>query len=136
MAVETDCQQKRSSQRVVTWRKAAIFVLCNRVPRKTAADITGTIGCSKFSELSRKSNVGKGPLNFGTHARIFLTLYHLVIAANDIMRRVQYAKVRTLAEHYPLVEPGCLLEGKGPMRLQKLWNMSGSKDVSTLQWIF
>lgn len=79
--------------------------------RKTveaAADIVGIIGKKSFADIS------------GT----------------DIMRRIQENDVRTIAEYFPEVEQGCLLQGNGPQRLQEVWNISGTADVSTPRWIY
>ena len=79
--------------------------------RKTvqaAAEIVGSIGHNRFSEIS----------------------------SNDIMRRVKHGEVRTLSEHFPSVHPGCLLTGQGPARLQEIWDMSGTEHVSTRRWIY
>lgn len=46
------------------------------------------------------------------------------IKPNDIMRRVNNNKVRTLEELFPEVEPGCLLDGTAPDRLQAAWDGS------------
>ena len=70
---------------------------------ESASDIVGIIGQTKFSELSPK----------------------------DIMRRVRQGEVRTLYECFPVVEPGCLLDGTAPERLQYLWD----KKISQ-RWIY
>lgn len=44
------------------------------------------------------------------------------ITPDDIMRRVTTSKVQTLHEHFPSPEPGSLLNGTGPERLQNLWD--------------
>ncbi len=46
------------------------------------------------------------------------------VCGDDIMRRVREGEVRTLSEQYPLVDTGCLLLGKGPERLQEIWDSS------------
>jgi hypothetical protein len=56
--------------------------------------------------------------------------------ANDIMRRVKDGEVRTFSEHFPDVEPGCLLAGKGSGRLQEVWDTSGTEHVSSRRWIY
>jgi hypothetical protein len=81
--------------------------------RKTvqaASDIVGIIGKSSFQEVN----------------------------GNDIMRRVTADQVRTLSEHFPEVEPGCLLNGTAPKRLQDVWDVSaaGQKHVSTKRWVY
>jgi glutamate synthase domain-containing protein 2 len=59
------------------------------------------------------------------------------VQADDIMRRVQHNKVRTLAEHFPGVDSGCLLHGKGPPRLQAAWDSCepDSTQVCSRRWI-
>ena len=58
------------------------------------------------------------------------------VTANDIMRRVTPDTVRTLSEAFPEVEPGCLLSGEGPQRLQDVWDDHGLNRKSARQWIF
>jgi hypothetical protein len=57
------------------------------------------------------------------------------VTGNDIVRRVTANECRTLSEHFPEVDPGCLLDGKGPIRLQELWDRAGTNHVSTGRWI-
>ena len=38
-----------------------------------------------------------------------------------VLRRIDAWQVRNLEELYPPVRPGCLIEGEGPARLQRLW---------------
>lgn len=75
-----------------------------------ASDIVGIIGKQSFQDENR----------------------------SDIMRRVSVTKVRTLSEQFPEVEPGCLLKGTAPQRLQDVWNASAAtgKQVSTTRWIY
>jgi glutamate synthase domain-containing protein 2 len=79
---------------------------------QAASDIVGILGKHSFQELS----------------------------GNDIMRRVTANEVRTLSEHFPTVEPGCLLSGMAPPRLQKIWDEVGNQEgrlVSTSNhWIY
>lgn len=58
------------------------------------------------------------------------------VKANDIMRRVNN-KVCTLSECFPGVEPGCLLEGVGPTRLQEVWDRCSRVDnvIINRRWI-
>jgi len=66
------------------------------------------------------------------------------VTACDIMRRIRTNQVRTLSEHFPEVHPGCLLDGKGPPRLQSAWNSEifmadTDNNPSTIeygQWIY
>ena len=58
------------------------------------------------------------------------------LSPSDIMRRVNTNEVRTLSELFPEVEPGCLLDGSGPQRLQSVWERGGSKDASSRSWIY
>jgi len=58
------------------------------------------------------------------------------LSPSDIMRRVRTNEVRTLSELFPEVQPGSLLDGTGPPRLQTVWERGGSKDVSTKSWIY
>uniref|UniRef100_A0A7S1D9H9 Glutamate synthase domain-containing protein n=1 Tax=Cyclophora tenuis TaxID=216820 RepID=A0A7S1D9H9_CYCTE len=50
------------------------------------------------------------------------------VNARDVMRRGQQSNnnnnnnLLTLADHFPPLSPGCLLEGKGPAKLQTLWD--------------
>jgi len=59
---------------------------------------------------------------------------------DDIMRRVAADKVVTLAEQFPGAERGCLLDGKGPERLQQLWDSTAAAamNVKSLskRWIY
>jgi hypothetical protein len=56
------------------------------------------------------------------------------------MRRVTANEVRTLSEQFPMVEPGCLLAGTAPERLQNIWNDAGTGSVqkhsSSKYWIY
>ena len=61
---------------------------------KSASDIVGIIGHDAFSKLSSK----------------------------DIMRRVRQGEVATLSTVFPEVEAGAFLEGKGPERMQDMWD--------------
>ena len=70
---------------------------------KAAAGIIGTMGKTSSNQLTR----------------------------SDIMRRVSDDEVRTLSEHFPEVEPGCLLNGTGPERMQEIWNIASSRGSST-----
>lgn len=45
-----------------------------------------------------------------------------MVSSDDIMRRVRTHEVRTLSEHFPEVESGCLLAGTAPERLQTIWD--------------
>lgn len=58
------------------------------------------------------------------------------LSPSDIMRRVSTNEVRTLSELFPEVEPGCLLDGSGPQRLQTVWEHGSSKEVSSRSWIY
>lgn len=59
------------------------------------------------------------------------------VTANSVMRRVKPDVVRTLAEAFPEVEPGCLLNGTAPARLQAAWDVGGSSsNASARQWIY
>lgn len=44
------------------------------------------------------------------------------VDANDIMRRIRSNEVCTLAEHYPKVNKGSLLEKSAPTQLQRYWD--------------
>ncbi len=61
---------------------------------KSALDIIGAMGCETLGDIK--------PIK--------------------IMRRTRPNEVKSFAEHFPNVEPGCLLNGSGPERLQSLWN--------------
>ena len=69
---------------------------------KAAAGIIGTMGKTSSNQLTR----------------------------SDIMRRVSDNEVRTLSEHFPELEPGCLLNGTGPERMQEIWNIASSSVSS------
>jgi glutamate synthase domain-containing protein 2 len=56
------------------------------------------------------------------------------VTADDIMRRVD-GQVRTLAEQFPQVEPGSLVQGSAPPRLQYLWN-SCDQSLAVKKWIY
>lgn len=60
------------------------------------------------------------------------------VSGNDIMRRIRTNEVRTLSEHFPEVEPGCLLDKSAPKRMQEVWDagVAGSTHVSTKRWIY
>lgn len=61
------------------------------------------------------------------------------LSGNDIMRRVTANEVRTLSEHFPAVEPGCLLSGTAPSRLQKIWDQVGHPEPvvsASKHWIY
>jgi glutamate synthase domain-containing protein 2 len=58
------------------------------------------------------------------------------VTANDVMRRVTPDTVRTLSEAFPEVEPGCLLVGNGPPRLQEVWNDHLLDRKTARQWIY
>jgi glutamate synthase domain-containing protein 2 len=58
------------------------------------------------------------------------------VTASDIMRRVTASKVRTLAEQFPEVEPGCLLNGSAPERLQDSWNDCDRRSFDGKKWIY
>lgn len=59
------------------------------------------------------------------------------VKANDIMRRADN-RVYTLSECFPEVEPGCLLEGEGPTRLQGAWDNCSNIDnvIINRRWIY
>ncbi len=61
---------------------------------QSALDIIGAIGCESIDELS----------------------------CDKIMRRVRSNEVQTLSDHFPVVDPGCLLENSAPPRLQNIWD--------------
>jgi len=61
---------------------------------KTACEITGAIGIGSMRELSPEY----------------------------IMRRVTANQALSLEEIYPTLEPGCLLNGSAPQKLQRLWD--------------
>ena len=44
------------------------------------------------------------------------------VDTNDIMRRIRSNEVCTLAEHYPKVNKGSLLEKSAPTQLQRYWD--------------
>lgn len=73
-----------------------------------ACDIVGAMGKKSFSEVS----------------------------GCDIMRRVTAEKVCTLSEHFPEVEPGCLLVGKASERLQAIWDGWESRTSSSKRFIY
>jgi glutamate synthase domain-containing protein 2 len=58
------------------------------------------------------------------------------VTANDVMRRVTPDTVRTLAEAFPVCEPGSLLTGEAPPRLQVAWDDCALHQPSTSQWIY
>lgn len=59
------------------------------------------------------------------------------VSDNDIMRRVTPDRVLTLSEHFPNVENGCLLDGRGPARLQEIWDGCDKSPTSTSRrWIY
>jgi hypothetical protein len=58
------------------------------------------------------------------------------LSPDDIVRRVRSNNVRTLSELFPEVENGCLRDGKGPERLQEVWNLGGTKYASSGSWIY
>ena len=70
---------------------------------ESASDIVGIIGHDSFAKLSPQ----------------------------DIMRRVKQGEVATLSECFPEVEPGCLLDGAAPERLQYIWDKRTSH-----RWIY
>ena len=74
----------------------------------SASEIVGVLGKNKFSD----------------------------VLPSDIMRRVKRNEVRTLSEIYPDIQPGCLLGGDGPQRLQALWDTGGANDVASSRWIY
>jgi glutamate synthase domain-containing protein 2 len=59
------------------------------------------------------------------------------VKANAIMRRADN-RVYTLSECFPEVEPGCLLEGEGPTRLQGAWDNCSNIDnvIINRRWIY
>lgn len=77
---------------------------------QAAAEIVGTIGHDRFSELQ----------------------------ADVIMRRVSDREVKTLADHLPNVDPECLLLGNGPKNLQELWDDTAKSagPQGRLHWIY
>lgn len=108
------CNTNKCPTGVATQNKELMYGLCpeDKAVRvyhyhaktlQSASDIVGIIGHDRFSELSPK----------------------------DIMRRVRQGRVATLYECYPTVEPGCLLDGRGPERLQYVWDKSTSR-----RWIY
>lgn len=46
------------------------------------------------------------------------------LSPDKIMRRVQTNEVKTLLDHFPMVEPECLLQNSAPTRLQKVWDQT------------
>ena len=57
------------------------------------------------------------------------------------MRRVRPGVVRTLSEEFAEVDPGCLLRGDGPARLQDIWESSAVDSPIThrfkrTRWIY
>jgi len=52
------------------------------------------------------------------------------------MRRVSDFEVKTLADHMPNVDPECLLQGKGPVLLQDLWDGVVKDKPQKLRWIY
>jgi hypothetical protein len=58
------------------------------------------------------------------------------VCADDVMRRIRTNQVCTLSEHFPTVEPGSLLDGKGPERLQGVWDASKDNVSSYKRWIY
>ena len=74
----------------------------------SACEIVGVLGKQKFADL----------------------------APGDVMRRVSGTEVRSLSELFPEVEPGCLLEGGAPERLQTCWEQAGSEVGSGKSWIY
>ena len=46
------------------------------------------------------------------------------VARHHIMRRVSHTKAMSYEELYPPVEYGALLEGSGPLELQRVWDAS------------
>ena len=61
----------------------------------------------------------------------------LFTPADDIMRRVSEGEVKTLADHLPNVDAGCLILGNGPKNLQELWDDAGKSDPQRRRhWIF
>jgi hypothetical protein len=55
-----------------------------------------------------------------------------ILIKKDNMRRVKHGQVRTFSEHFPEVEPGCLIAGTGQERLQRIWD-SCLKDTPVSQ---
>ncbi|KAL3794116.1 hypothetical protein ACHAW5_008752, partial [Stephanodiscus triporus] len=93
--------------------------------RKTmdaAAEIVGTIGHDRFSDVSDMTN--------GRPRAVPL-------AASDIMRRITEGEVKTLEDYLPSVEPESLLRGCGPRNLQEIWDgtATGAKR-SAIRWIY
>jgi glutamate synthase domain-containing protein 2 len=62
---------------------------------KTACEIVGAIGLGSIGELNPQY----------------------------IMRRVSANQALTLDEIFPRIEPGCLLKGTGPRKIQQLWDI-------------
>ncbi len=65
-----------------------------RLTVQSAVEIAGAMGVSAIDELS----------------------------SDDIMRRVRSNDVRTLSEHFPIIEAGSLIYGSAPPKLQSLWD--------------
>jgi glutamate synthase domain-containing protein 2 len=116
--------------------------------RKTmdaAAEIVGTIGHDRFSDLSGECVFCYFPEMHGSYF-VFLemivsgrTLSHQIplATANDIMRRISDVEVKTLEDYLPSVEPESLLKGCAPRNLQKIWDgtATGAKR-SEIRWIY
>lgn len=61
------------------------------------------------------------------------------VTGNDFMRRVRTNEVRTLSEHFPNVNPGCLIERNAPTRLQAAWDAGAATTrapTSSTMWIY
>lgn len=64
------------------------------------------------------------------------------VTPNDIMRRTTANEVRTLAEAFPEVERGSLLDNTAPPRLQATWDQCSSTTSTSnhstraKQWIY
>jgi glutamate synthase domain-containing protein 2 len=56
------------------------------------------------------------------------------VEPDDIMRRVD-GQVRTLAEQFPQVEPGSLVQGSAPARLQYVWD-NCDQNPAVKKWIY
>jgi hypothetical protein len=92
-------------------RKSSYFASVYHYHKKTvesASGIVGTIGKKSFRELS----------------------------GNDIMKRVSTNEVRTLCEKFPEVDPGCLLNGLGPEKLQNIWDNGVGTYAPSKHWIY
>lgn len=61
---------------------------------KSALDIMGAMGCETLDDLT----------------------------SDMIMRRVRSNEVLKLSQHFPMVDPGCLLDNSAPTRLQSVWD--------------